>query len=198
MRELRSIGLLSAALLLLGAGSLEAQRVVDFEGLRTNWLVGYVANPPEQLVGLGFGAIFPNSGGWGFQVNLKTSTDSPRNDFFEPDITPADASQFGDFFFRDRSHWRSANVAVVKAISSDFALYLGGGLSDREVFFQYEDPLGERGNLGIYWVQDDEQSEVYANVVVGAFFRLGRRLVVQFGAERAPAGVTAGGLFLVH
>jgi hypothetical protein len=33
---------------------------------------------------------------------------------------------------------------------------------------------------------------------VGAFFRLGRRLVVQFGAERAPAGVTAGGLFLVH
>jgi hypothetical protein len=198
MKELRSIGLLSAMLMLWGANSLEAQRVVDFEGLRTNWLVGYVANPPEQLLGIGAGAVFPNSGGWGFQVNVKSSTDSPRNDFFEPDITPADASEMGDFFFRDRSHWRSVNLALVKALSSEFALYLGGGLSDREVFFQYEDPSGERGNLGIYWIEDDEQSELFANVVAGAYFRIGRRLVVQVGAERAPAGFTIGGLFLVH
>jgi hypothetical protein len=189
-------GFVTMGLLLSSAPPLSGQSSVDF-ATGSSWLVGYVANAPHQLVGAGTLLVSPSLRGWGVYADAKLSSGSPGGDPTLASLAPVEAEALGDQFFRNRSAWISVNLAAVRPVSRELALYIGGGISRESAYAQYRDPSGERGHLGHYWVEDVERSRVHPNVIGGAFFRIGDRLAIQFGAEAAPAGFSAGGHFLV-
>lgn len=193
------VGALAGTLLLPQAQPLSAQTTVDFAE-RSNWLVGYVVNAPQQLLGFGTGVVLSRLGGFGVYVDAKLTHDSPARDSgFLENMTPQEAMDRGDIFFKDDSAWTTVNIAVVKGISEELALYLGAGPSWRTFYSQFEEtPPAELSPLGLYWVEDEVRSEVHANVIAGGFFRMGNRVVFQFGAGTAPAGFTAGFHFLLR
>lgn len=170
--------------------SLQAQSTVDFAN-RTTFMTGYVVSPPQQLAGFGVGAVFTGLRGFGFYVDGRVSTDSPAREALLP-LTPTDAEADGDFFHREQSAWTNVNVSVVWGLTPEFAAYLGGGIAWETVYLNYEDFTGEKGDLGFYWVEDFDQPELHPSVTAGAFFRMGNRLIVQFGGQTAPIGFIVG------
>jgi len=185
--------------LLLGTVSVaEAQLPSTAFDLRTETHlgVGYIATAPDVLVGGGVTAMYR---GWGFTLDLQGNLESPRSERgFEEEITPRQArSEFGDFFFRDRSAWRIANVGLIRAITSEVALYMGAGLADEDAYVQFADPTATRGFGGYYWVHDEEASGTRTNLLGGVFFQAGRNLWFQFGAASAPAGVRVGASYML-
>lgn len=178
MRNGISRAALMAALLLAVTAPLKAQSSSFAEG---GWWLGYAANAPRQLLGAGTAFLWPQFGGWGLYGDVKVSHDAPARGAVRPD---ADS---GDDEFGQRGAWRSVNVALVKVLGPEFALYAGGGLGDRTMYVRFTDTA-----TGIYWVEDDGQSGRFANGMAGMFFRLTPRFVFQMGAETAPSGFTAG------
>lgn len=187
----RAMGLL---LVLSGAAPLAAQADVDFSR-GSNWTVGYVVAAPSQLLGGGAILGVPALRGWGLYVDAKFPHDDPARDILRAG-TPADAEGDGHERLNARSAWMSVNLAAVRGMTRELALYLGAGYSHRIQYVQYVDPQG--GAAGRYWVEDFDQPENHVNVIGGAFFRMGRRIIFQAGAQAAPAGFTAGGHILVR
>lgn len=177
------------AVLLATAAPLTAQARRFEQGA---WWIGYAANAPRQLLGVGTAVLRPELGGWGIYADVKITPDSPARGSFRGDLTPDDAIEFGDGQFGQESAWTNVNAAVVKVLGPEFAIYLGGGLGERTMYLRFTDNTMERDESGIYWVEDEEQSGRYVNAMGGMFFRLARRFVFQMGAETAPGGFTAG------
>jgi hypothetical protein len=181
--------------IILGALSardpLTAQRATDF-AQGASWMAGYVANAPQQLFGIGAWAIPSPRHRWGLYADMKIRVDSPAGDVLDRSMTPGDAEALGDTFFKEDAAWTSANLAVVRAISADMAVYLGGGISWRTTYLQYLDETHTRGRSGQYWVVDEDFTGTHPNVLGGVFFRASPRVAFQFGAEAAPAGATVG------
>lgn len=164
---------------------------------RPVFMVGYVVNAPEQLVGGGAAFLPPGFGGWGIYADVKGVTDSPANESsYAASVTREEAESFGDAIQSERSAWRSFNVAVLRAFRDDVIVYVGGGASKETPFIEYYDATQERGRFGYYWVRDAEMEAWRANAMGGIYFRLMRNLAFQFGAELAPRGVTAGALLV--
>lgn len=177
------------AVLLSPAAPLTAQaRAFDDGG----WFIGYTVNAPQQLLGVGTAVLRPEFGGWGIYGDVKVTIDSPARSSFRADLTPEDAHDFQDNQVGQRSAWTSGNVALVKVLGPEFAVYLGGGLGERTMYLRFTDDTRERDESGIYWVEDEDQSGRYVNGMAGMFFRLSSRFVFQMGAETAPGGFTAG------
>jgi hypothetical protein len=183
----------TAGLALAAAAPGHAQVVPreDFTNARY-YTLGYVVNAPRVLIG--GGATLLNPTGIGFFANVKLSSDSPggRSNFM-PDVTVDQAfNEFGDFQFRDESSWLVFSGGVTRVLSPELAVYAGAGLARREYYREFEDPSGGRGEFGYYWVEDTEFSGDFVNVLGGLFFRAGRNLIMQFGAESQPRGMTIG------
>jgi hypothetical protein len=192
-----TVSFLLGLFLLGGAAAAEGQRSLDFD-LGSSRLLGFSANPPQQLMGAGAVVISPALRGWGLYVDGKFTYDSPRSREFISGRTPADADADGHVPGRDESAWTTLNVGVVRPLSSELALYVTGGVAWRTVYSHYFDDVDqELGREGFYWVEDDDLSETLATVSAGALFRMGRRLAVQFGGQTAPAGVNVGIFFLL-
>jgi hypothetical protein len=168
-----------------------AQRAIDFAH-NANWMAGYVANAPQQLLGVGAWAMPSPRHRWGLYADGKRRFESPAGDALDRTMTPADADALGDRFFKEAAAWTTVNLAAVRGLSSDLAVYLGGGLSRRTMYVQYVDETQTRGQGGQYWVVDDDLTGTFVNVLGGAFFRATARVAFQFGAEAAPAGATVG------
>jgi hypothetical protein len=185
---------LSAAMLLpLGAAApAEAQmRPADFT-TNQHVLVGYVANAPNIF--LGGGVMFLNPRFVGFFADVRTTRDSPGDRTnFVPGLSPWDASlQFGDFQSDTHDEWFAVNAGLTRVMTPELALYAGAGYSNREAFVEFFDDTGTRGEIGYYWVQDDELSTAAVNVLGGMLFRAGSNLVFQLGGEARPLGGTVG------
>lgn len=161
---------------------------------RPSWFIGYVANAPHLLLGGTVAAIPPALGGWGLYLDAKTGIDSPAGDeFYRDDLSHDQARQeLGDTFSSDQSHWRSFNAAVVRAFSDNVIIYLGGGVAEEQVYSEFYDPSGERGNLGYYWVKDEDLQAWRGNAMGGMYFRIMRHLAFQAGVESTPVGLTVG------
>lgn len=183
--------LILAASLLPSPVQAQERATVNFTE-RSNWLLGYVAAPPRQMLGFGAAAILRDVGSWGLMVDGRITTDSPARDDGISDRTPAQADNEGDIFNLDKNAWSSVNLAVVKGVTPEFAAYVGGGVSWRTAYLRYFDETRERGELGFYWVEDEAESQVFPNVQGGVFFRLGDHLVFQIGGQSAPVGVITG------
>ncbi len=100
--------------------------------------------------------------------------------------------QLGDQFVESTDSWWTVNVAVVKPLTRQLALYAGAGMSERTGYREYYDPDRELGRVGYYWVENPEISEGNVNFLAGAIFTLTGYLNFHFGGETTPGGFTVG------
>jgi hypothetical protein len=179
---------------LLPAGQAQAQRRDAGQGAGTQFRIGYVANVPNMFLG-GSISIFPGAlPGWGLYADVKLDVESPADDEgFIDSLTVEDVeNDLGDAVFGQDGSWNSVNVAVVRAISPELAVYVGGGAGMRKEYRQYFDNETELGISGLYWVEDAEVSGTYLNGMAGVMLRLTSVVTAQFGAETSPPGFTVG------
>jgi hypothetical protein len=180
---------LSAALALCAGGG--AAQSVDSGPL---FGVGYVANAPQMLAGGAVWGVIPGLRGFGLYLDFKTSLGSASNNAnFEEGLTAAEAQEaYGDEFFDQEDDWRAVNVALVRPLTPELIVYVGGGVSWNTHYQEFWDPTFERGDIGWYWVEDPAESGSYANIMAGGFLRIAPRIRIQFGGETKPAGFTVG------
>jgi len=177
---------------IVSAGTAEGQmRQADFT-TNQHVLVGYVANAPNIF--LGGGVMFLNPRFVGFFADVRTTRDTPADRTnFEAGLSPRDAAlEFGDFQSDTHDEWFAVNAGLTRVVTPELALYAGAGYSNREAFVEFFDDTGTRGEVGYYWVQDDEFSTAAVNVLGGLLFRAGSNLVFQLGGEARPLGGTVG------
>lgn len=161
--------------------------------------LGYVANAPEQLAGVGIVATHPALRHWGGYVNFKWSPDSPKNRTnYDPTMTSHDVEEeYRDEFVSFDIVWSSISVAVARTIRPQLTVYAGAGYAHSEGFDQFFDENQDRGEQGYYWVTHPEDEETKVNFLVGMFLRAGSYFAFQFGLETAPKGFTVGGSFVL-
>jgi hypothetical protein len=154
--------------------------------------IGYVTSVPDIFVGVTALGLTPGLlGGAGLLADVKFTHDSPGRDaYFRDDISVEQAEiTFADQLYRERSAWLSVDLAVVYAITGNFAVYAGGGYLKEEHYREYFDDSITRGNEGFYWVLDESASRSRANALGGALFRLMPYIVFQVGLETRPGAI---------
>lgn len=203
-RETVSVGLLVFALAVVSVGWAPAaaqlpgqDQVTEPEEsylLSTHLSVGYVINAPDQLVGFSASTAGPMWSGWGLYADFKFSVANPDGeDNYVEDRTATEAEQLGDQRFgQPESAWNTVNVALVRAVAHEVALYAGGGYSQETVYREYFDDQQNRGEQGFYTVEDEREGGDVLNLMGGVLFRTSKHLIFQIGGETAPAGFTAG------
>lgn len=157
--------------------------------------VGYVANAPSQLFGVGAHFILPALGGIGLYVDAKVSatTSISSDPGFIADTTASEAvALWNDRFLRDEQEWYTLNVALMRPVTPELTVYAGAGYSRRTVYAEFQDISGERGTVGFYWVEDPPQSGPVVNVLAGGLLRMAEHVYAQLGFETAPKGMSVG------
>lgn len=180
--------------LLTSAGPAIAQLPQIGEHVPARIGVGYAANAPSSLLGGSVWGTAPVLGGLGLYVDAKFDASSPGGDpDFVADLTAQEVDeQFGDRFVKDEDSWWSVNVALMRPLTRQLTVYVGGGMADRTAYRRYYDLDRELGTLGAYWVENPVASQQKVNFMAGAIFTLTGHLNFQFGGETAPGGVTVG------
>lgn len=170
---------------------------VAAQGESTQFGIGYAANAPLQLLGVSGHVVFPHAGGIGLYLDAKMPRDRiGSRSSFRGDVTVERAEQvYGDRFFREEDSWRTVNGGLVRPVTPALMVYAGAGASERTRYVEYQDTTGTRGERSFYWVEDPDRSGTEINVLIGAFFRISRIVLVQLGFETAPRGLTVGGSF---
>lgn len=191
------IGLLVAALACLGVGHVAAQVVGRPWVPMYRFGAGYVVDAPKMMAGGGLFGIAPIFGGLGLYVDVKSGVDSPRkkSNFIATMTAQQVDDSLGDMFFSSTSTWRSFNAALIRPLTAELMVYVGGGWAEHTDYNQYYDSLENRGLAGYYWVEKPSTSGGQANFMAGMILRMGANLNAMFGAETAPRGFTVG-LFL--
>lgn len=157
--------------------------------------IGYVTNAPEEMAGGGLLVLHPALKGWGLYLDVKGTLGSPTGKpGYDPTLTSdmVEENYLYDELMTFNVTWRSANAALVRAISADLALYLGAGVSRSSGYREYFDSQHDRGVSGYYWARHLPDDRDKMNLLIGTFSRLHRILLVQFGIETAPRGFTVG------
>jgi len=158
--------------------------------------VGYVASAPNMMAGVDGYVLFPSLHGFGIYVDTKWDVDSPAHDpYFLPNMTRQQTEDQvnGVYFIQRKDSWRGfINVAVVKPVTPALMLYLGGGYSERQWFYNFKDPAEELGQLGLFWVQAPEATSHSVSMMLGAFLRLSPYIAFQTGFETRPGGFSIG------
>lgn len=192
-------GAWAAALCVLAAAAPTGAQEIGAaqEGLTETTYVslGYVVNAPEQMLGGSAMTVGPKWGGWGLYADAKFTRDTPEDgDRFDPTLTADDvATQLPqDELFQEASAWRSLNAAVVRAVSPQFAVYAGAGVTDETAYDEYQSDERQGTAEAFYWVEDEAESSSEPNVLGGVFLRASRNLLFHFGGEANPAGATIG------
>lgn len=155
--------------------------------------IGFAANAPRQVTGISllvFGRPLP---GWGFYVDAKRTPEAPQDrGNFEPTLSVEDPVVQNDLRLGDTSVWRSVNLGVTRRLSGTFLVYAGAGYSQQNAYAEYFDDSEQRGDSGVYWLEDSLESGDRLNLMVGGWMRLTGRLLFQFGGEMKPPGFTVG------
>lgn len=171
----------------------ERRRIRDLD--RTQFGIGFVANAPDAMTGVGGYVVFPQYGGFGIYVDAKFDYDNPSDlEEFEAGLTPTQvqADWEGATILEYQSSYRSFNIALVKAVSPYLMAYAGGGIAQRSRFWEFEESSWTLGRGGIFWVEAPEEKETRTNMMIGLIMRLSSRISSQFGFETQPRGITAG------
>ena len=172
--------------ILFPAGPVEAQSPPMSYG------IGIVANAPRQFTGLGVHFLLPGLRGFGLYLDAKFDPLSDTRDGVLLAYTRAEAEALGDQWFGDEERWTTFNAALLYEVTDELRLYAGVGPSRQEGFTRYWDEVGERGELGYYWIENPDRTGTQINLLGGAFFRIARGFFVQFGLESQPQGYTLG------
>lgn len=199
----RGTGFVATLLLLAhagGVGAQEAARRTFPEGIRTG--IGYAAVVPEVMAGASAWHLL-GSGRFGVFADVKASVpDLARDGDFCPEAvgtcTIRDVDErHVDVKLRDVSQYRMLNAGVMITAGPEIAFLLGGGVARRSRYREYAEVVDDielvSTDDGTYWVPFDPASEWGAQAVVGVLMRLSGRVVVRFGYETAPGGMSVGG-----
>ena len=182
---------------LLGVGMLLSAPVEAQTMDRPLFGIGYTANAPHLMGGGSAWTVFPAFHRLGLYVDMKLSLDSPADNEreFLPGTTAAEMEeQHPLHIYRvSQDSYLSYNAAVMRAVTDELIVYVGGGMVDRTRYLKYYDEEEQFGNFGFYWVEDPPASSTGLNLMAGAMLRLGRHLRLQFGGETRPTGFTVGG-----
>jgi hypothetical protein len=157
--------------------------------------VGYVATIPVTPVGFSALLVTPRLlHGAGLYTDVKLTTHSHASDpSYLPDVTVEQAEfTFGDRVVEQKSDWVTIDLAMVYAVTGDFAVYGGAGYSREKHYRQYYDASKTRGDFGFYWIADPAASGTRVNVLGGALARVGRFFYFQMGAESEPRAINLG------
>lgn len=163
---------------------------------RVRFGVGFVANAPGQMSGVGGYVLLPVLGGIGVYADWKWDIDSPAEDrAFEEGLTVtdvlADPRYAGTRYLKRETSWyRSFNIALVRPLNPFLMVYGGGGFSQGERYALYDVPQGDIGRA--LWVRDPDQDEDRMNLMAGLILRLVPMVSTQVGVETQPRGFTAG------
>jgi len=163
-----------------------------------HFAIGYAANAPDIMAGVGAYYVSSFLGGIGLYVDAKFDLENPSDDkdTFESGLTAEDVVNSPDLvgadFIQDEKSYRSFNVAVVRPVSPYLAVYAGGGLVQVTEYHLFEDPDSDLGQGGVFWVEAPEFDETRANFMMGAFLRMSSFLSTQIGFETEPRGFTVG------
>ncbi len=192
-RESRIVLILTVALFLIS--KVQPTEAQESMGLMDGpqWLIGYTAKPTQQLLGAGVAAVLSPSGRWGFLADGRISTDRPESRFRRSDVE-AGSQPSGS----EREAWANVNAAVLRTITPELGLYFGGGVSWRTAKYRQYEVWEEEFPVDMYWVETGDATQADGNLVAGGLFRMGSRLVLQFGWQTAPSGFTVGGYFRVY
>ncbi len=167
---------------------------VPLRGLdRVQYGVGYVANPPEMLAGVGAYVLFPVLGGIGVYVDGKWDVDTPEEDLaFRPGVTPAEleAATPGVQYLKREASWRSLNAGIVRPFSPWIMGYAGVGLASASYYRLYEELEMEVGRAILVRSAQDDETRI--NLMVGVLLRLTSAVTTHLGLEGQPRGVTVG------
>lgn len=190
------IGVLVLALISGNGTDLAAQRAFVRDLRNSTYLgFGYVGNVPNAFLGFSTMITTPKMfGGAGIYADVKLTTNSKSKDpSFAAAVTPSQALlQYGDELFEDASTYVTTDLALVFAITPEFAFYGGAGYTHQSHYQYFYDDSEVRGDFGWYWVKDPDLTGGKVNFLAGALFRLGSRVLFQGGLESKPLGVNLG------
>ncbi len=181
-----------------------AQAQIDMQapfGMQT--AVGWAASIPDAILGAGAFHMF-GAGRWGLFAEAKIPHDSKRRSpDFRGDLTLARVLEEFEpearIPVRRYEEWRVLNLSLVRSVSTQSALFLGGGLarkSELREFGDNTDPPLTR--TGFYFVEDEDASGWHPNLVVGALLRGGERIGFSTGFELATQAITLGILIVLR
>lgn len=163
---------------------------------RPHIALGYTANAPDVMGGVGAYYVSSLLGGIGLYVDAKFDLENPSDDgdTFESGLTAGDVVNQvqGAEFVQSEKSYRSFNVAVVRPLSPYLAVYAGGGLVQVTEYHLFEDPDSGLGQAGVFWVEAPEFDETRPNFMIGGFLRMSSFLSTQIGFETEPRGFTVG------
>jgi hypothetical protein len=199
----RGITRLSVAAALLAAASpVQAQIGVPGANARVfepRFGIGYVVNMPNQYAGASVHVLTEFLGGFGVYVDAKFDVSSPEDEQgYVDSLTAAEVDdRIGDQLFHSDASWKSVNVAIMRSVGPQFAVYAGGGIANGAQYREYLDDTGQMGLSGFYWVRDPESSGTEVNLLFGGMFQLTRAFGFQVGFETQPRGIALGVNYLV-
>lgn len=141
---------------------------------------------------------------WGWFAEVKIPHDSKRRSpDFQGDLTLARV--LDEFEPNARipvgryQEWHILNLALVRALSAESAIYLGGGMARKSVLQEFGDnsdpPLSR---TGFYFVEDADESGWDPNLVAGVILRGGERVGFATGFETITQTITLGILIVIR
>jgi hypothetical protein len=152
---------------------------------------------PEALVGVGAFHILPG-GNWGLFADTKFSRGSKEDEpYFLADQKAADLEATLPVFRRNHikayGDWLFVSGGIIRALSREVAIMLGGGMVERTVIREYFDETDQAPSpSGFYFVRDERDSGWYMNGNAGVLMRAGQNLVWSIGFEARPRSLSAG------
>lgn len=167
---------------------------VSAQGM-TRYGIGYVANTPDLLAGVGGHVVFPVFGGLGIFADVKFDVESPsREAEFRSTMTALEVQNEieGVEFLSLGDSWRTYNIGLVRPLLPSLKLYAGAGYAVRTRYRFFYDSSEEVGEFGFIWVEAPEEEKTTVNVLFGGFMRVSRVVSFQIGIETAPRGLTVG------
>jgi len=189
--------------LMSAAGQTPPRR--DFKnGMRTG--IGYTAAMPDAMAGAGVWHLF-GSGRFGAFADAKTSfPDLTRDqDYCPVQVSPCTVADIQDLRselkLREVDQYVIVNAGLVIRAGPEVSFLIGAGRARHSRLVEFADIVNDPEFLvtedGTYWAPGTPMEEWSVQAVVGALMRLGNHVVVRFGYETKPGGLSLGGYLVL-
>lgn len=198
---------------MLWASPAQAQQADFVDGIST--AVGYTGVFPDVRIGAGFVHLFGGSR-FGVFGEGKYTNDSvtDRSDYCPAGARPPVVSEcsisavqarWNDIPLRDLQEHVLINGGAVVVLTPELALMMGVGMARSREIREFAENIdrteGEEprvSEFGVYFVPEEESPGWEPQLVAGALFRAGPRLLFRVGYESAPGGMSLGGYLVVR
>ena len=189
--------LVSLALMLGAPVGLPSQLGAQAVPERLGTGVGWAFVLPDAFLGAGAFHVFGGTP-WGVYADVKrthTSLKDDRNYWDGQTVASVQAELQPERRDPVISHdeWLVWNAGIVRLLTPEFGVSLGGGMARKRVIQEYLDYTTDAvTSSGFYFVEDEEATKWTAMASVLAIIRAGDRVALAFGADSATAAASLG------